>query len=155
MAKIEECALDFLCGLTAPLRASIKQAILGQVGVLEAELTALNAQLAALEAQLLPAEILLQSLTGVLEAARANAIVQLLEDAIQCADIGKLNESLGTSSQKALTEATDAIEDLRRKISVASYLQDRIDDLGEEIDRLGEYLDEIDFCENRNRGESE
>lgn len=153
MARLEECAIDFLCGLAGPLRASIRQTILGQIRTLEAELTALNAQLAALEAQLLPAEALLQSLTGILEAARSNAIVQLLEDAIECADIGELNESLGTSIQREITEVTDAIEDLRRKLSVSSFLQNRIDDIGEEIDRLGEYLDEIDGCENRNAGE--
>lgn len=146
MARLEECAVDFLCGLTGPLRAAIRQAILSQVTVLEAEITALNAQLAALEAQLLPAEALLQTLTGILEEARSNAIVQIFEDAITCATIGELNESLGDKVQRGITEATDAIEDLRKKISITSFLQERIDELGEEIDRLGEYLDEIDRC---------
>lgn len=148
--SLAECALQFLCGLVAPQRNAIKQAILGQITALEAELTNLNSQLAALEAQLLPAEALLQVASGILEQARSNAILQLLEDFVQCAAIGDLNESLSDKVQRALTEATDAIEDLRRKISAAGFLQDRIDELGEEIDKLGQYLDAIDACENRN-----
>lgn len=148
--RIAECALQFLCGLIAPQRNAIKQAILAQVRVLEAEITNLNSQLAALESQLLPAEAFLQVASAILEQARSNAILQLLEDFIQCAAIGDLNESLSDKIQRAITEASDAIEDLRRKLSVASFLQDKIDELGEEIDKLGQYLDAIDSCENRN-----
>lgn len=143
---IDLCAKEFLCGLSGPLRNSVKAVIVQQSSVLDSQIANATAQIASLEAQLLPIEASLQTATAALQTLKASATIQLFDGNLLCNDIGELKLSLFDNAQIELTELNDFLQDARKKISFIDELSEGVKELSRQRDRLGEFLDQIDLC---------